>query len=320
VAWALARHVIHHHQPFFAPIAAVVALNAALGDRGLNTVRLLIGVVLGILIGEAAILLLGGGYGTMELATFAAMAAARAFGGVRIVIAEAASSAILTVAVANGEVGTQRLEDAAIGAAVALVFSQLLFAPEPVALVRRAEAAALTEMAIGVRLTAEMLDRGGEARGEQALTRLRELRDHLSELSRTRRVSTRVVRLSATWQTRMARVVRENEDAGYLDLLGGSCLLLARTAMAVPPSQRPGLAPSVRELGDALGELAARPGDRKSRQHAVDRAVRAVRHAEDRDPAPAPACSPSTVAVRMVASDVLAFAGVDPAFRRPGTG
>ena len=49
-AWVIAKHVVDHHEPFFAPIAAVVALNAPLGERGLNAVRLLEGVVVGIVV------------------------------------------------------------------------------------------------------------------------------------------------------------------------------------------------------------------------------------------------------------------------------
>ncbi|MER6922204.1 aromatic acid exporter family protein, partial [Streptomyces spiralis] len=44
-AWLIARHLVDHRLPFFAPIAAVVALNAARGERGVNAVRLLLGVV-----------------------------------------------------------------------------------------------------------------------------------------------------------------------------------------------------------------------------------------------------------------------------------
>lgn len=312
VAWVIARHVVHHHQPFFAPIAAVVALNASLGERGLNAVRLLLGVVVGIVTAELAIWALGGGYVALALATFAAMAVARALGGARIVIAQAAASAILTVAVANGEVGVQRLADALIGAGVALVFSQLLFAPEPVALVRRAEAAALAEMADGLELTARALDRDDGELAEQALDRLRDLRDHLAELARTRKASHRVVRHSVAWRTRKGPVVRENENAGHLDLLGGSCLMLARTVVAVSPDERRRFVPSVRELAGALAELARRPGDRPTRQHAADRALDAARRLAVTDAPPGSALTAAVVAVQMVAADVLVFAGVAP--------
>jgi hypothetical protein len=51
-AWVIAERVVGNHEPFFAPIAAVVGLNASLGERGLNAVRLLLGVVVGIVAGE----------------------------------------------------------------------------------------------------------------------------------------------------------------------------------------------------------------------------------------------------------------------------
>jgi uncharacterized membrane protein YgaE (UPF0421/DUF939 family) len=93
-AWVIAKHVVGDHQPFFAPIAAFVGLNAALGERGLNAVRLLFGAVIGIGAGELTVAALGGGYASLALAVFAATAVASAVGGARIVIAQAAAGAI----------------------------------------------------------------------------------------------------------------------------------------------------------------------------------------------------------------------------------
>jgi hypothetical protein len=310
-AWVIANYVIDHHEPFFAPIAAVIALNAPLGERGLNALRLLAGVVVGIAAGEAATFVLGGGYGTLAVATFGAMTAARAMGGARVTIAQAASGAILTVAVANGEAGTERLEDALIGAGVALVFSQFLFSPEPVALLRRAEAAALADMAGGLELTAQALDRGDAELADRALIRMRGLRDRLADLGRTRQASERVARRSAVWRSQRVPVVRERENAGHLDLLGGSCLLLARTASAADASQRDRLAVTVRELADALDELAKEPGARTTRQRAADRALAVARGLGDASPGDGLLSAAVTFSVRMVAADIMVFAGVD---------
>jgi hypothetical protein len=310
-AWVIANYLIDHHEPFFAPIAAVIALNAPLGERGLNALRLLAGVVVGIVAGEAATLALGGGYGTLAVATFTAMTGARALGGARITMAQAASGAILTVAVANGEAGTERLEDALIGAGVALVFSQFLFSPEPVALLRRAEAAALADMAGGLELTALSLERGDAELADRALIRMRGLRDRLADLGRTRQASERVARRSAVWRSQRVPVVRERENAGHLDLLGGSCLLLARTASAADASQRDRLAVTVRELADALDELAKEPGDRATRQRAADRALAVARGLGDASPGDGLLSAAVTFSVRMVAADIMVFAGVD---------
>jgi uncharacterized membrane protein YgaE (UPF0421/DUF939 family) len=86
-AWVIARRLGDHPDPFFAPVAAVVALNASRGERGSNALRLLVGVVVGIVAGELAIGVLGAGYGTLALATFAAMAVAVALDGARVMVA-----------------------------------------------------------------------------------------------------------------------------------------------------------------------------------------------------------------------------------------
>lgn len=309
-AWWLARWLDNHPDPFFAPIAAVVALNASRGQRGANALRLLAGVVVGIVAGELAISALGGGHGTLALAVFAAMAAAFALGGARVTIAQAASGAILTVALADGQAGPDRLVDALIGAGVALVFTQVLFSPEPVALLRRAEAAALAEMADGLELTARALEGGDDGLDQRAMSSLWDLRDRLADLRRTRHASSRVVRHSLLWRARMATVVHESEDAGHLDLLGGSCLLLTRTALTMSPPEGRGLAPSIRELAVAIGDLATAPGDRANRQRAADRAL-ALAGSVAASPPRSRAALTASAAIRMVATDIAAFAGVD---------
>ncbi|MPY66512.1 hypothetical protein F8S09_07355 [Deinococcus sp. SDU3-2] len=114
--------------PFCAPIAAVIGLNASLGTRGTNARRRL-GV------GELAVL--GSGDLAFAVATLVAVSAA-----------QAASSAVPTVTVAGGEAGLGRLTDALIGVAVAPTFSQGLFLPEPLGLLRRAQRAALLDLAV----------------------------------------------------------------------------------------------------------------------------------------------------------------------------
>jgi hypothetical protein len=263
-------------------------------------------------VGELAIGTLGSGTLPLALATFSAMAAAQALGGARIVIAQAAGGAILTVAAGDGDVGIQRLEDALIGGAIALLFTQVLFAPDPVALLRRAEAAALADMAQGLRLTADALERNDDTLAERALNQLRGLRDRLTELARTREASKKVARRTPAWRSRHAPVVRESENAGHLDLLGGSCLALARTAIVTRSPHRRSLAPAVRELATALAELAADPGDRQARQHAADRALRIAREPAGGSAKSEPQLAPAVWATRMVATDVMVFAGADP--------
>jgi len=216
--------------------------------------------------------------------------------------------AILTIAVADGQPGVYRVLDAFIGVGVALVFTQLLFSPEPVALVRRAEVAALALLAEALDLAATSLEHDDEEPAERAVSGLRdrpEQPEQLTELSRVRRVAGRVARRSVIWRRRRAPVVREVENAGHLDLLWGSCLMLARAVRATSGTDRRPPASSVRDVARVLADLAQAIGDRAVRQRAADCAVDVGRRSVDGDGAAA-------VALRMVAADVVVFAGVDP--------
>ena len=314
-AWVIALQFGGHDEPFFAPIAVVVALSSPLGERGSNAVRLLAGVMVGITAGELTVLTLGGGYGRLALATFAAMSVARVLGGPRLVLVQAAAGAILTVAAADGEAGVDRLIDAAIGAGVALVFSQVLLSPEPVALVRRAAADALARMADALTLTAQALEHRDDSFADNAMRLLRDQRDSLVELARLRKASNRVARHSAIWHARIEPTVRENENAGHLDLLGESCLLLARAvatdrAATADPVPWATLAPSVQRLADALKGMASDPGDRATRQVAADDALTVARSLSHAHTSEDPAFVVAVLAIQMVTVDVMVVAGV----------
>jgi len=125
LAVLVARLVHHETNHIFAPIAAVVALSGPRGERGRHAIRLVVGVFIGIGIAEIAIVLLPAHVLTLGLAAFTAMLVARHLSDERVLIVQAGASAILTMALANGAAGIDRLVDACIGAGIALAFSQL---------------------------------------------------------------------------------------------------------------------------------------------------------------------------------------------------
>jgi hypothetical protein len=312
VSWIIARMIGDHPNPFFAPMATIVALNAPWGERGRQAIRLIIGVVLGIAVAEILVFALPTGVGTLILATFVAMALARAFGAARIVIIQAAVSAILTVSVADGEAGFERLLDASIGVGVALLFSQVLFSPEPVALLRRAESVALTGLAEGLAAVARGLQANDAATGGDAVSDLRALRDQLGELARLRRASPRVARHSAIWRSRETPAVEESEHADNLDLLSSTCVLLSRAALRTSPESQRWLAPRVETLAGVLQEMAGDPGNREKRQRAADTALDVTRQLLSGDkPSLADLDGPIFLA-RMAAFDIMVFAGAPP--------
>jgi hypothetical protein len=65
-----------------------------------------------------------------------------------------------------------------------------------------------------------------------------------------------VARRTLVWRANRALVVRESENADHLDLLGSSCLILARVAPSLTPTERP----SVRDLSEVIAALARELG------------------------------------------------------------
>lgn len=311
-AWVIALQFGGHDDPFFAPIAAIVALSSPLGERGSNAVKILAGVLIGIIAGELTVLVLGGGYGRLALAVFVALAAARLLGGPRLVMVQAGAAAILTVAAAEGEAGVYRLIDASIGAGVALLFSQVLLSPEPVALVRRTAAEALGRIADALIRGAQGLEEQDDAPVEGAVDDLRDLVGHLTELSRVRKVSDRVARRSAIWRSQLEPTVRENENAGHVDLLAASSLALLRAAAAADPRSCATLAPHIAQLGEAVRDMTDDLGDRSIRQSAADSALGVARNMATVEWNGDPSYTAVVLAIHTVTTDVMIVAGVEP--------
>ncbi|WP_435108638.1 FUSC family protein [Nocardiopsis synnemataformans] len=309
-AWIIAGGLVSDHSPFFAPIAAVIALNAAGGERGTNAVRMLLGVVIGIVVGELTLVVTGGGYGALAAATGVAMAIAVAVGAARLVIAQAAAGAILTVAFAEGHIGFGRLIDALIGAGVALVVSQILFPARVVSRLRRAEAAALAEMVRLLGATGRALEED-EDPSLWTVDRLGALSRPMADLSRARENSHRTVRWSSARWTDPEPLRYEDERVDRLIILGESCLSLARTTAATETDERRRLAPVVCEMASVLDVLAADLGGRAARQRAVDRVLVLVGPFDD-DAADDPVTGAAHLYVRMVATDIMLFAGLEP--------
>lgn len=310
-AWAVARYLLDHPAPYFAPISALIALTANLGERGLHALRLLGGVVLGLVVGELVLLTVGTGPGSMALGIFVALTAARLTRGPQVVVVQAAVSAILVVALGDQSNGVQRLVDVLVGAGIALLFTQVLFPPEPLALLRGAEKTALTAIAGGLAVTAAAVAEDDDELAGRAVEELRHVRDDLAELHRVGRASTGITRRALVWRAKV--VVREQENAGHLDLLGAGCLTLARLVASAGSGARARFREPVRDLADVVDSLAHGLGDREVRQRAADRALALATRITSDSAAATSDGAFLAHGLRMVAADVIAFAGVHPA-------
>jgi uncharacterized membrane protein YgaE (UPF0421/DUF939 family) len=172
LAWWLARQIPHHPRPFFAPIAAVIAMVAVPGTRGRQALDLILGVVIGI--GVAALVILAAGTGTWQLGLAAALAMAGAIvlSGRPVILGQAAASAVLLVALHQPGAAPGRLLDALIGGGVAIAIAQILLPIDPLTLVREAARATTGELAAAADELAAALRGHDPDRARRALARV----------------------------------------------------------------------------------------------------------------------------------------------------
>jgi uncharacterized membrane protein YgaE (UPF0421/DUF939 family) len=181
LAWFISSDLLGHIQPFFAPIAAVVVLAISVGQRMRRAFEIVAGNAVGILLGEAMILVIGRGAWQVGLAVLLAIGIAIFAGGSASLVTQAASSAALvaTLIPPQDDYFFSRFIDAVVGGGVGLAVMALLLPLNPLTVVGRAAGPVLTALADGLMDTAEALKNTDLAAANTALDRLRDAEAHL---------------------------------------------------------------------------------------------------------------------------------------------
>lgn len=199
LAYFLATSVLGNEQAFFAPIAAVVTLGLALGQRGRRAVEVAIGVALGLAIADLIVLLIGVGSAQIGVVVALAMAAAVLFGDRTLFVNQAAISAILVVVLQPPqEVFTpDRLLNALVGGGVALAIHHL-FPVNPERVVERAAKPIFEELASVLEEIGAVIEKDDLERAEAVLLRARELDERVRGFYETLSAGHETARLSPT--------------------------------------------------------------------------------------------------------------------------
>jgi len=170
-SWELALQLPHHGRPFFAPIAAVIALGAEHGRRGKQATAMMVGVAVGILVGAGVVAVAGTGWWQLVVAVAISLLVTYAAGGGPLLRNQAAASAVLIVALhtPGQNLALQRLVDALIGGGIAIVLAQVLFPIDPVEHVLSAARALRLRMAHALDQVAAALETGDLRRAQAAV-------------------------------------------------------------------------------------------------------------------------------------------------------
>ena len=87
--------MLHVSQPVFAPISAVSTLAASVGQRLRRTVELIIGVTVGVLVGDLLLTVTGTGWWQLALIVVLAILVALFLAGSAAVVIQAGATAVL---------------------------------------------------------------------------------------------------------------------------------------------------------------------------------------------------------------------------------
>lgn len=283
IAWLVALELIGHAAPFFAPVAAVVALGVVVGQRALRAAELVVGVAVGVAVADALVIALGTGTLQIGLVVALAMIAAVALGGSRLVVGQAASSAVLVATIeVPSEFDFARPVDALVGGVVAVLVHYLL-PIDPARLARRAALPVLEHFATALDVAAGALASSDHDRAMDALVALRETEEGISGFREAARVGVETARFSPLRRRDRTVVTRYAIAAPELDIAIRNARVLARgivRAIDLDAHVPPEAERSVRDLADAVRALRAALEDPSrtvaARAAALDAAARAT--------------------------------------------
>ncbi|WP_203236676.1 FUSC family protein [Nocardia panacis] len=283
LSWFVAHVVVGHPQPFFAPTAAVVSIGLSFGARLRRSVELVVGVAVGIGIGDLFITRAGTGVWQIALVVAVAMALAVFLDGGSIITMQAAGSAVLVATLmppSNGG-GLSRMIDALVGGLVGVV----VVASIPLHPVRRARQEAADVLGVmGKSLTrcAEGLLAQDADQVRAALDSARATQSKIDALRSALEGGREIIRISPLYWNSRARLERIKATADPLDnAIRNTRVLLRRSRTLVQDDEilDPRLIDLVERLGEAVDVLRrmmlADPGQQPDQAEAA-RVLRSV--------------------------------------------
>ncbi|MFC3963410.1 FUSC family protein [Nocardia jiangsuensis] len=286
LAWFIAHTVIGHPQPFFAPTAAVVSIGISFGARVRRSVELVVGVAVGIGIGDVFISRVGTGVWQIALVVAVAMALAIFLDGGSIISIQAAGSAVLVATLLPPASGgdLSRMIDALVGGLVGVV----VVAAIPLHPVRRARNHAAEVLAV----MRDALLRGAEGLLEQdpdkvstALTSMRATQPQIDALRSTLEGGREISRISPLYWNSRTRLERVDATADPLDNAVRNVRVLLRRSLTLIRDdeildQR--LIDAIEQLGHAVevmrAMMLADPGEQPDQAEAA-RVLRSIARA-----------------------------------------
>ncbi|MGC5050257.1 FUSC family protein [Micromonospora sp. DT48] len=254
LAWLAAHELLGNPQPVFAPISAVGTLAVSVGQRFRRTIELILGVGVGVAVGDLLVYFLGTGPWQLALVVTAAIVLTVFAGGSVAVVIQAAATAVLIVTLSPSveDLEIPRFIDALVGGSCALLVTAILLPLNPLRVLNRAARPALILLADQLDLAAEGLGEQDRDKIQTALERLRDNKEELATFSEAIEGAKETAMLSPARWHRRSELTHYAEAADPIERAMRNSGTLIRRAVTLVEDDEPLPEP----MPDAVGHLA----------------------------------------------------------------
>jgi uncharacterized membrane protein YccC len=324
LAWEIA--LILQPRPYFAPIAAVIALSASAGQHLRRAVELSFGVAVGILVADLLLTLVGTSGLTVAVVVAGAMAVALLFGAGQILVNQAAVSAVLlaTLGTPPGSSSFTRFFSALIGCGVAVLAGPVLLRRDPLRQVGADAQRVLDRLAESLDAVGDALAAGDEDLAHEALESARGADGEVERYEESLASAEESLRISPPRRRDLPRLAVYSDALTQVDFAIRNTRVLARgaeTAAARGVAAEPELvdavrllAQAVRALGDDLADPSEDSDARRLARQAASEATAVLDRRSDL------AANLIVAQIRSTAADILRGAGMDTSEMRVALG
>jgi uncharacterized membrane protein YgaE (UPF0421/DUF939 family) len=260
VSWLLAKYLLGHATPFFAPVAAVVCLGTSYGQRLRRVAEVAVGVAVGLLVADGLVVLIGTGWWQLSLIVALAMSAAFLLdaGGLLVTQAAVQSIIVATLLPQPGQ-ALLRWTDALVGGGVALLAAAVVPAA-PLRRPRESAAVVVRKIASLLRAASQSAVDGDLDRALEMLANARTTEPLIRELQAAADEGISVVASSPFRRSHRGEVRRMADLVEPLDrAMRNTRVLVRRVAVAIYHGERLPRAYAMlsADLADATDDMAA---------------------------------------------------------------
>jgi uncharacterized membrane protein YgaE (UPF0421/DUF939 family) len=315
LAWLVARDLLGHAAPYFAPIVALVSLGTSYGQRLRRVVEVTVGVALGVFLGDVYTHVLGRGAWQITVMIGLAMAIALLLDASPLLVNQVAIQSLVVVMVLpNPDAAFLRWTDALVGGAVALLAAAVV-PGAPLRRPREQAAVVVRRISALLRASADSIEDGDVERAMATLAEARTTESLVTELRAAADEGLSVVASSPFRWRHRGGLRRLSDLVEPLDFaLRNTRVLARRVAVATYRDEAVPAAYAVflRDLADVTDQMAAELG--------ADRVASAVRgplvtlaeRSSNLQRSAALSAEVVLAQMRSILADLLAVTGLDP--------